>query len=258
MNTQTYEFREIPYAILDGYGLTQEMIDDLPENVMMRFLSGGYTPPLPVLTKDYEGQVVKTPTRISMIRLNNGQTDIMMAPRWTDMDLSEFPEEVQQALKIGKVVKSYIPTTGTCYLQYDMDIRQVIALPEKIVNHNIRIAADYFNLTEQEIASIMAGQATEVTRWGETTTIGIDMAEASVVRVIKGDTQQWINDAQTERLDKYNFALYGCWVADEDNNLEYIPESEYTQKMVQEQIRRQASNSAAEQMRQMNNQAGLK
>ena len=35
--------------------------------------------------------------------------------------------------------------------------------------------------------------------------------------------------------DKFNFGIFGCWTMDEDGNLDYIPEENYTEEMWNEQ-----------------------
>ena len=51
-NYERFTPQEIPYEILERFGLTREMIDDLPQNVMQRLLSARTTPVLPIFTEN--------------------------------------------------------------------------------------------------------------------------------------------------------------------------------------------------------------
>ena len=62
MNIQRIEENEIPYEELSKFGLTQEMIDDLPEPIMNKFLGGMRTPLLPINQVDGDGVIHKGPT----------------------------------------------------------------------------------------------------------------------------------------------------------------------------------------------------
>ena len=46
-------------------------------------------------------------------------------------------------------------------------------------------------------------------------------------------------------LDKYTFGVYGCWVMDDDGNLDYVPEEEYTEELWNEQKKSAERNRAA-------------
>ena len=45
--------------------------------------------------------------------------------------------------------------------------------------------------------------------------------------------------------DKYTFGCYGCWVMDDDGNLDYVPEEEYTEELWNEQKKSGERNRAA-------------
>lgn len=51
IDNRIFSMGDIPYDILQGYGISQEMIDDLPEDVLNDLLSGRRTPPMPVTRK---------------------------------------------------------------------------------------------------------------------------------------------------------------------------------------------------------------
>ena len=48
MNTVRFELIELPYPTLARFGLTQEMIEDLPMRVLDEICDGRHSPVLPV------------------------------------------------------------------------------------------------------------------------------------------------------------------------------------------------------------------
>ena len=43
-----FDENEMPYGILERFGLTQEMIEDLPTDILQNILNGRHSPVLPV------------------------------------------------------------------------------------------------------------------------------------------------------------------------------------------------------------------
>ena len=213
-NLEKFTQQEIPYGILQKFGLTQEMIDDLPGNVMRRFLSSRPTPVLPVVTENTEGQKVKSFARISLVRLADGTVDVCFAPQWEDEDLSKFTPEQQEILKNGGVTTAMMPGKGRCFVQFDDTINQVMAVPVTIINQNISILTRTFG-----------------------------------VRIADGDIITWQEDAKADRLPRYNFGIFGCWLADDDNVLSYVAEDDFGPELLAEQKRAGAANAAQAQMK---------
>ena len=50
--TDKFDESEIPFEALDKFGITQEMIDDLPGQVMLLLTTGQYTPVLLLQTSN--------------------------------------------------------------------------------------------------------------------------------------------------------------------------------------------------------------
>lgn len=250
-NLERFSHEEIPYEILEQFGLTQEMIDDLPNNVMNRFLSSRATPVLPVVTENADGEKVQSLARISLIRKNDGTVDICFAPRWEDEDLEEFTPEQQERLKLDQVTTAIIPGKGECYIQYDDTINQVMMVPVTVINHNIDIIASRYGIDEEKTGLIKDGDVIETNIEDTYLAIGIDLNETSCIRIVDGDIIDWRKDTKTDQLPKYNFGLYGCWIADDENCLSYIPEDEYTEEIEQQQKLLGLQNTARENQKQL-------
>ena len=56
----------------------------------------------------------------------------------------------------------------------------------------------------------------------------------SKTRFAAGDEQTWKREAKRE-WDKYNFGAFGCWVADDNGDLNYVHEEDYSEELWQEQ-----------------------
>ena len=63
---------------------------------------------------------------------------------------------------------------------------------------------------------------------------GINLKENKGVQVTKGDVEQWHKEKNSSNLPKYNFGENGCWVADEDGELEYVDNEHFTEEMKEE------------------------
>lgn len=53
MKKEQFEFNELPYPTLARFGLTQEMIEDLPLRILKEIGKGGYSPVLPMRVTIY-------------------------------------------------------------------------------------------------------------------------------------------------------------------------------------------------------------
>lgn len=78
----------------------------------------------------------------------------------------------------------------------------------------------------------------------EPVTVGIDLNEKNGIRFYQGDSQKWSEHTKRE-WDKYTFGCYGCWVMDDDGNLDYVPEEQYTEELWNEQKKSAQRNMGA-------------
>lgn len=251
MNYERFTRQEIPYDVLQKFGLTQMMIDDLPENVTKRFLAGRTTPVLPIITENAEGETVQSHARISLVRLNDGNVDVCFAPQWVDEDLQAFNKEQQDKLILGEVIVTDMPGKGRCFIQYDDAISQVMAVPVDLINQNISLLARSFTLSEDAREKLENGGIIELEINQNILSAGIDLNEITGIRVANGDIYTWQEDAKADRLPKYNFGIYGCWIADDENVLSYVAEDDFTDEINRELARKGSQQAAGERMRQM-------
>ena len=77
MDKKRFEESEFPYEVLSQFGLTSEMIEDLPVRVLNDIQNGKRTPVLPVSVTDDDGSIIKSRARFSLIRKDNGTVDVL-------------------------------------------------------------------------------------------------------------------------------------------------------------------------------------
>ena len=246
---------EMPYEVLSKYGMTREMIEDLPGMVKNRMLSGRETPSLPFTT--VQANNIKTVfARVMLFHRENGDVGVYFIPVWERGDLSAYSADTQKELMMGKVVKQYIPDTGECYLQFDKDTNRVMSFPCRILDANISSLVS--NLGWGETLEQTLKNCDVVTikdEWDNDNdnsySVGIDLNTDVGIRISSGDVINWKREMVEESLPKYNFGLFGCWVNDDIEGMRYVKEEDYTDEMWNQMERSGDQNAAKAQMRSL-------
>ena len=251
MTYEQFKAEEIPYEKLEKFGLTREMVEDLPQVITLRLQAGRATPPMPILTDGQDGKKTMSLARITLTRLTDGTVDVVLAPRWTARDLDKYSDSQQRSLLAGKIITTDIEGKGLCYGQYDESIQQVMTVPVGVIRQNIDIIQrkrPYMSNAQAEI--IAKGKVLELhAPNGDVASIGIDLEDLCGIRFANGEALLWEQEKTAERLPKYNFGIFGCWQADDNNCLSYTPESEFTPELWDEQRRAGQQNATKENMR---------
>ncbi len=252
INFERFKEGEIPYAKLAQFGLTQAMIDDLPQVVMLRLLSSRETPILPLVTTNMDGKKIKSEARISLVRMEDGSVDIALSPKWESHDLSAFTESQQRALLGGKVIMAEIKEKGKCYVQYDDSIQQAMSVPVDILKQNISLIERGFSISSKQSDDINKGKVIQLAdERGNITSLGIDLQSITGLRASDGDTLAWEQEAKADQLPEYNFGIYGCWKTEDNGSMTYIPEKDFTPEMDAEMQRIGQQKASGQNMRQM-------
>lgn len=241
MKQNQFSEEQIPYHILNRFGLTREMIEDLPEADFEKLKRGGRTAMLPISVDCDNGDVVKSQVRISLVRDESGAVSVLFYPKLVKTDLSRFNDSEKKALEKGEVILTKKVDTDdrsvTTYHQIDRQTNQVVSVPASIIANNIQLVAERMKLAGPEKNSLVNGRLLTVSQDDSNKTIGISLKTQSGILITDGDEQNW---REQERKDyaRYSFGLNGCWVADDDGNLDYVPEDEYTEDMWDEMKKR--------------------
>ena len=238
MKRNSFEESEVPYQTLAKYGLTHEMIEDLPMYALDDISNGRPSPVLPVSMEVNEGYSIKSRTRFALVRMADGNVDVMFYPVLKYAPLDNFTKEQQELLQQGKAVVANVNMPDgnpiKAFVQIDGETNQVMAVPTPVIGRNLQVLSDELSLGGTELKSIQNGEALTFAVEDEPVTVGIDLKSDTGIRFANGDGEQWRKEGKRE-WDKYTFGIYGCWVMDDDGNLDYISEEEYTEELWNEQ-----------------------
>jgi len=237
-----FEDDEIPYEVLNRFGLSQEMIEDLPQNVLSGIRDGRRSPVLPICYTCEDGFKVHDRARFSLIRdEEGGDVQVMFYPKQTRVTLELFNPAEQAMLREGKAIIGMKATEDgrnvQAFHQLDADTLQVLTVPTPVIGNNLQVLADHFNLSAAELNCLKNGEPLTIADEKEEVTFGIDLNDAKGFRHCMGNAQKWKEQAG-QAMDTYTFGIFGCWVKDGEGNLDYVPEAQYTEAMweVQKQI----------------------
>ena len=244
---QDFEFNEeqVPYGLLGQFGLTREMVEDLPEAPYRDIMNGLLSPVLPISVKDDAGRTVSARTRFRLVRTEDGGVDVVFYPRLQHCELDSYLESEQYELRKGRVILSHAPDEPErkCFVQIDPDTNHVMYIPTPVIGRNIRSLMDRFDLTTDDITLIQMGEAAVVGDGKDVLSIGIDLSVRTGIRIERGKSFKWNRD-RGAGMDSFNFGIYGCWVKDASGDLSYVPEDEYTDEIIAEQQRTIDRNAA--------------
>lgn len=234
MTNSKFNESQIPYSLLEHYGLTEQMITDLPKEIRMDILNGHRSPVLPVTIEDTEGNRISSRTRFALVQQEDGQIDVLFFPQMQHEIIDRFTIENQERLLAGHAIQDRYecPTGETlhAFMQLDRGTRQVMIVPSEVIGRNLDLLQREYKLSNVELSCLRNGEPLTVIDQDEEMTIGIDLKSRTGIRISLGDTQKW-QQQEDRQWEKYNFGLYGCWQADDDGNLSYTPEEEYDEEM---------------------------
>ena len=229
MNTVRFELIELPYPTLARFGLTQEMIEDLPMRVLDEICDGRHSPVLPVRVRDEKGELIESRSRFALVRRDDGRPDVVFYPVLESSPLERYDEAQQKQLLDGKAIIADVETAdgrhSKAFVQIDEGTKQVMYVPTPIIGRNLQVLAEIMHLGPVEVNGMQNGEPLTLVVDDEPVTVGIDQPK-----------REW---------DKYTFGVYGCWVMDDDGNLGYVPEEEYTEELWNEQKKSAERNRAA-------------
>ena len=241
MNQSQFTEEEIPYHILNRFGLTREMIEDLPEGLGQRLRDGRTTPVLPIKVIADNGDTILAAARLSLHRNSDGDVRVMFYPRLEKIDLSRFPEAQRKPISGGETVISEISLPdgkrAPAFYQIDSETNQVMAVPVAVVDNNIRVIADELRLTPAEVNCLRNGKLLTTQYQDKMWTIGVSLREQPGIRVVCGDEDTWREDDRRD-YGKFNFGLNGCWISNDEGGLDYVQEDEYTEELWDEMKKR--------------------
>lgn len=248
MKSNRFAEKEIPYQSLNQFALSREMIENLPMHVLDEILSGRHSPVLPMRVTDENGQTLETRSRFSLVRLESGNVDVIFYPVLKPSPLGQYSTKQQKLLAEGKAILADVELTdgkqSKAFVQIDSETNQVISAPTPVISRNLQVIAKELRLGPTEVKLLQHGEPLTFVIEDEPITVGIDLNDHTGVRMMQGDSQKWKEQSKKD-WDKYTFGLYGCWVMDDDGNLDYVPEENYTEELWNEQQKSGQRNAAS-------------
>lgn len=240
MNRNRFSDAEIPYKILHKFGLTQEMIGDLPTHALSQIAEGYRSPVLPIKFTDEQGNIYRSRTRFSLYRTEDNRVDVLFYPQLQQACLDKFSEENRNKLQCDKAVIDTMTTADgkdiQAFLQIDKGTQQVIYIPTPVIGRNLQVIAYEFHLSNAELNCLRNGNPLTILA-DDTITVGVDLNEPTGIRICAGDERKWSAEVKKD-WEKYNYGCFGCWTMDEEGNLDYTPEEAYTDEMWEEMRRK--------------------
>ena len=255
MTNKRFHRDEYPFDILGEFGLTENMIYDLPDHIHENIEMGGMSPLLPISIKQPFG-CTHCYAKFCLIEVEDG-IDVMFSPKLKEADLSNFLKQDRQLLLEGKAIVSEVEEAvlldnGTeskktikAFVQLDKETNNVVYVPTQIIGRNLQIITNEFDLSENDLQGFWKGELVTTKVSDETenvsnVTIGIDLFAEKGVVLVPGDAAQW-NRIVHKSMPEYNFGNDGCWI-NRHGLLEYVPEENFTQDIL-EALERQAHQS---------------
>ena len=152
MKQVRFEFEELPYETLSQFGLTQEMIEDLPMHILEELSHGRHSPVLPIKVNDDNGNTVTDRSRFAFVRKENGEADVVFYPVLKKSSLEKYSEEQQKQLRSGKVILADTVTADgrktKAFVQIDTETNQVMSVPTQVIARNLQVMAEELASTE--------------------------------------------------------------------------------------------------------------
>lgn len=238
MKQVRFEENEMPYQTLAKYGLTQEKIEDLPLWALEDIGQGRHSPVLPIQVTDEDGNSYTARTRFALMRMDDGSVDVMFYPQLEKTPMENYTKEQQEELLAGKAIMVDTADENNrktkVFVQIDQETNQVMSVSTRVIGRNLDVLKDALKLSNAEVSVMQKGEPLTFFMENEQITAGIDLNDKTGIRIAQGDSQKW-KETNKKDWDKYTFGCYGCWVMDDDGNLDYVPEEEYTEELWNEQ-----------------------
>ena len=193
MKQVRFEFEELPYDTLSQFGLTREMIEDLPMQTLEEISHGRHSPVLPIKVNDENGNTVTERSRFAFVRKENGEADVLFFPVLKKSPLEKYNEEQKKQLQSGKTILAYSVTADgrktKVFVQIDTETNQVMSVPTQVIARNLQVLAEELKLSNAEIKVMQQGEPLTFVMEDEPVTVGIDLNEKNGIRFCQGDSR---------------------------------------------------------------------
>ena len=244
MQEKRFHREDYPLDILAEFGLSEEMIYDLPDFVHETIEMGGKSPLLPITIQQPFGET-RLHAKFCLFETENGM-DVLFFPKLKSINLDQFAEHDKKLLLAGKVIVSDIEDRKDgadegeelhiikAFVQIDKDTNDVLYTPTQIIGRNLSAIAGEYDLDGEQLQRFWKGELVTITESNvqgveEPVTIGVDLFTDKGVIVIPGTAEHWENIGR-RTMPEYSFGNDGCWV-NRHGQLQYVPDEEFTKEI---------------------------
>ena len=243
MQEKRFHREDYPLDILSEFGLTEEMIYDLPDFVHESIEMGGKSPLLPITIQQPFGET-QFYAKFCLFETENGM-DVLFFPKLKSINLDQFAEHDKKLLLAGKAIVADIedrkedadgvePRIIKAFVQIDKDTNDVLYAPTQVIGRNLSAIAGENDLDGEQLQRFWKGELVTITESNaqgidEPVTIGVDLFSDKGVVVIPGTADLWENIVR-RAMPEYSFGNDGCWV-NRQGQLQYVPEDEFTKEI---------------------------
>ena len=244
MQEKRFHREDYPLDILSEFGLTEEMIYDLPDFVHETIEMGGKSPLLPITIQQPFGET-RLHAKFCLFETENGM-DVLFFPKLKSINLDQFAEHDKKLLLAGKVIVSDIedrkdgadeseePHIIKAFVQIDKDTNDVLYTPTQVIGRNLSAIAGEYDLDGEQLQRFWKGELVTITESNvqgidEPITIGVDLFTDKGVIVIPGTADLWEKIVR-RTMPEYSFGNDGCWV-NRHGQLQYVPDEEFTKEI---------------------------
>lgn len=270
MTIKKFKIEEIPFEKLEIVGLNRQMVDDFPPEALSLILAGQLSPVVPMTVTGPTGEQHSAYARFHLNEGHDGQIDVRIHPvlpplgetmlvsaldpetgkvGLKEIKTSErYSEKVIERLKAGKAVwdMMYRPdgSKEAAVLQLDPETNEILSEVSFSVSKNLQKLEKDFDLTNSEANCLFEGDRLSIVHGdSELITMGIDLLMPTGVRIIKGDEKAWV-DSRKRDWDKYELGVNGCWMTDDDGNLLYVEEEDFSKYDIWNEVEKQNNRKA--------------
>lgn len=243
MQEKRFHREDYPLDILSEFGLTEEMIYDLPDFVHENIEMGGKSPLLPITIQQPFGET-RLYAKFCLFETGNGM-DVLFFPKLKSINLDQFAEHDKKLLLAGKVIVADIedrkddadgeePRIIKAFVQIDKDTNDVLYTPTQVIGRNLSAIAGEYDLDGEQLQRFWKSELVTITETNdqgidEPITIGVDLFTDKGVIVIPGTADLWENIVR-RTMPEYSFGNDGCWV-NRHGQLQYVPDEEFTKEI---------------------------
>lgn len=270
MSIKKIKEEEIPFMSLEKVGLTRQMVEDLPEDAQERILAGRLSPVLPLTIRGKDGMEYEGRGCFSLFMREDGSVSARIHPVMEPvgetmhvamldsetgrLSVREIPTAERYSAKVidelreGRVVLDYLYLADgqkqRAFLQLDEETQQIIGIPAQAIGQNLQAVSLGLDLSAAEDACLQNGRLVSFSNDDdEMLTVGLDLQSPTGIRFAVGDEKKW-KDSRRRDWDKYELGVNGCWMTDDDGNLQYVSDEEFDEYDIWNEVEKQRERKA--------------